>query len=202
VWLCDGGRWYTTIMSTAKWSVTPMPNMTSAGRSPRELWFEVGAASGEACWGGGGGMRTSQETRTVAVWARCASVFVTRLCHRSVLLFLQHTLWSHIGSDGSSQSGQGIADAANGMPRCQWGSLATSAALNHSQTACDGMADHAQLTDLDKQVSLHASRRGKAEMSAESSLCATDWFQNLCDIQSLSGSARCRSPTFMPAMSS
>ncbi len=47
---------------------------------------------------------------------------------------------------------------------------------------------NAQLTDLDKQVSLHASRQGKAEMSADSSLHATDWFQNRCDIQSLGGS--------------
>ncbi len=147
-------------------------------------------------------MGTSRETGTLAAWVRCASVSATWLCRHSVLFFWQHTAWSPIGSDGSSQSGQGIADAANEMPRCQRTSAATSAALKHSPTGCDGRADHAQLTDLDKQVSLHASHRGKADMSAESSLRATDWFQNLCDIQSLGGSARSGSPTFMLAMNS
>jgi hypothetical protein len=190
-----------TVTSTARCPVTPMPNLTSAGRSPRELFVEAGATSGKTFWGGGIG--TSRETGTLAAWAICASASATRLCRRSILFFWQHTAWSPIGSDGSSQSGQGIADAAKGTPRCQRRSAATSAALNHSPTACEGGgADQAQLIDLDKHVNLHASRRGRADNSDDSSLRATEWFQNRCDIQSFGGSKWSGSSTFMPAMNS
>ncbi len=82
-----------------------------------------------------------------------------------------------------------IADAAKGTPRCQWRSAATSVALNHSHTVCDvrGGADQAQLIDLDKHVSLHASCWGIDDSGDDSSSCAT-WCQNLCDIQSYGGS--------------